>query len=147
MDEINEINATEDTNAVINGKLRQVFDGRIVRKDLTKKIKEGANVPSIIGWYTDATVYRTYQNAEFDSGEIQEFNVLAAKENCILLPSGERHRHIWNAPTAKKRTYGFGQSMIWYATEENAAAYIEKLTKQISEYSGENWIDKSAEDM
>lgn len=39
MDEINEINATEDTNAVINGKLRQVFDGRIVRKDLTKKIR------------------------------------------------------------------------------------------------------------
>lgn len=26
-------------------KLRQFFDGRIVRKDLTKKIKEGANVP------------------------------------------------------------------------------------------------------
>ena len=30
---------------VIQGKLRQSFDGRIVRKDLTKKIKEGANVP------------------------------------------------------------------------------------------------------
>ena len=30
---------------MINRKLRQVFDGRIVRKDLTKKIKEGANVP------------------------------------------------------------------------------------------------------
>ena len=65
----------------------------------------------------------------------------------MLLPQGERHRYIWDAPTAKKRTYGFGQSMVWYATEENAAAYIEKLTKQISEYSGENWIDKSAEDM
>ena len=26
-------------------KLRQHFDGKIVRKDLTKKIKEGANVP------------------------------------------------------------------------------------------------------
>lgn len=26
-------------------KLRQYFDGKIVRKDLTKKIKEGANVP------------------------------------------------------------------------------------------------------
>ena len=26
-------------------KLRQCFDGKIVRKDLTKKIKEGANVP------------------------------------------------------------------------------------------------------
>lgn len=36
---------TEDANARINSKLRQTFDGRIVRKDLTKKIKEGANVP------------------------------------------------------------------------------------------------------
>ena len=40
-----EENAVEDANAVINRKLRQVFDGRIVRKGLTKKIKEGANVP------------------------------------------------------------------------------------------------------
>lgn len=30
---------------VIKEKLRQNFDGKIVRKDLTKKIKEGANVP------------------------------------------------------------------------------------------------------
>ena len=29
----------------IKEKLRQNFDGKIVRKDLTKKIKEGANVP------------------------------------------------------------------------------------------------------
>ena len=35
----------EDARAVIKNKLRQHFDGRIVRKDLTKKIKEGANVP------------------------------------------------------------------------------------------------------
>lgn len=38
------------TNAVdkreeIKNKLRESFDGKIVRKDLTKKIKEGANVP------------------------------------------------------------------------------------------------------
>lgn len=35
----------EDTREIIKGKLRQYFDGKIVRKDLTKKIKEGANVP------------------------------------------------------------------------------------------------------
>ena len=29
----------------LNKKLRQTFDGKIVRKDLTKHIKEGANVP------------------------------------------------------------------------------------------------------
>ena len=45
MNEYIEENAVEDANAEINRKLRQVFDGRIVRKDLTKKIKEGANVP------------------------------------------------------------------------------------------------------
>lgn len=35
----------EDRRAVIKSKLRQNFDGKIVRKNLTKKIKEGANVP------------------------------------------------------------------------------------------------------
>lgn len=34
-----------DSRTVIRQKLRQYFDGKIVRKDLTKKIKEGANVP------------------------------------------------------------------------------------------------------
>ena len=36
---------TDDARAVTKSKLRQQFDGKIVRKDLTKKIKEGANVP------------------------------------------------------------------------------------------------------
>lgn len=34
-----------DANEVIDRKLRKYFDGKIVRKDLTKAIKEGANVP------------------------------------------------------------------------------------------------------
>lgn len=36
---------TEDRREMIKEKLRQHFDGKIVRKDLTNKIKEGANVP------------------------------------------------------------------------------------------------------
>ena len=35
----------DDTREELRRKLRSNFDGRIVRKDLTKKIKEGANVP------------------------------------------------------------------------------------------------------
>lgn len=35
----------DNSREIIKEKLRQTFDGRIVRKDLTKKIKEGANVP------------------------------------------------------------------------------------------------------
>ena len=45
MDEQRMTGETGDKNAVIDQKLRQFFDGKIVRKDLTKKIKEGANVP------------------------------------------------------------------------------------------------------
>ena len=48
-------------NAVIDQKLRQFFDGKIVRKDLTKKIKEGANVPV----YLDILAFGdSYERAE-----------------------------------------------------------------------------------
>ncbi|MDO4548629.1 MAG: protease Lon-related BREX system protein BrxL, partial [Clostridia bacterium] len=39
------ISPDESPNEAINRRLREYFDGRIVRKDLTKSIKEGANVP------------------------------------------------------------------------------------------------------
>ena len=48
MDQINEYNnisETDDRREIIKQKLRQYYDGRIVRKDLTKSIREGANVP------------------------------------------------------------------------------------------------------
>lgn len=38
MDEV--LEKGESTREIIKDKLRQYFDGRIVRKDLTKKIKE-----------------------------------------------------------------------------------------------------------
>ena len=40
-----EFSDKDDTRGILKNKLRQYFDGKIVRKDLTKKIKEGANVP------------------------------------------------------------------------------------------------------
>jgi len=39
------IEKTEDIDHQLNDKLIDIFPGKIVRKDLTKKIKEGANVP------------------------------------------------------------------------------------------------------
>lgn len=38
-------NELEDVREIIKKKLRDFYDGKIVRKDLTKKLKEGANVP------------------------------------------------------------------------------------------------------
>ena len=42
---MSEFEKTVNTREEIKAKLRSQFDGKIVRKDLTKKIKEGANVP------------------------------------------------------------------------------------------------------
>lgn len=51
---------------VIREKLRENFDGKIVRKDLTKKIKEGANVPVyvlefLLGQYCSSDDEKTIQ--------------------------------------------------------------------------------------
>lgn len=43
MDNMDALRFTEVSE--IDKKLRTYFDGKIVRKDLTKSIKEGANVP------------------------------------------------------------------------------------------------------
>lgn len=45
--DLHETNDLKDSqfNDDLNNKLNEYFEGRIVRKDLTKKIKEGANVP------------------------------------------------------------------------------------------------------
>ena len=40
-----DVHEVNDLNVEINRKLRKYFDGKIVRKDLTKKLREGANVP------------------------------------------------------------------------------------------------------
>lgn len=45
---MDEFEANVDTREAIKEKLRQNFDGKVVRKDLTKKIKEGANVPTYV---------------------------------------------------------------------------------------------------
>ena len=39
------MNDTQDRRQELKRKLRENYDGKVVRKDLTKKIKEGANVP------------------------------------------------------------------------------------------------------
>lgn len=101
-----------------------------------------SNQTSIVGWYKDATVYRRYQNLESNDGQVKEFNIRAKKENCVLIPHTDRNRYIWDAPTPRTHTYGFGQALIWYAKEEKAKNYLGRLIKNIDEYDGENDIYK-----
>lgn len=67
MEEMTDSRLEEDSNAALDKKMRQYFDGRIVRKDLTKKIKEGANVPVYVLEY----LLGQYCNSE-DESVIQE---------------------------------------------------------------------------
>lgn len=61
MDMLEEKNNTREQ---IQRKLRQNFDGKIVRKDLTKKIKEGANVPVyVLEFFLDSTVVQTMKTS------------------------------------------------------------------------------------
>lgn len=104
----------------------------------------------VVGWYKDATVYRCPQY-EFRNELEQEFNFIAKKENCVLLPEKERLSSKWIVPSSGHNGYdfGFGRSNLWYAqgTENNSRLkrYIERLSAKIEKYNGENWIDKEVQ--
>ena len=94
----------------------------------------------VVGWYNHATVYRYLQESqlskltgrEYFRNNIKCFNAIAETKNCVLLP--HTNRNPWIVPLAKKRNYGFGQSMVWYATETSAKQYIEELVEGINNY-------------
>ncbi len=73
----------EEKNVTMNRKLREKFDGKIVRKDLTKHIKEGANVPVYVLEY----LLGQYCNSEDE--EIIESGVESVKH--ILADNYVRH--------------------------------------------------------
>ena len=68
---------TSDTREIIKGKLREHFDGRIVRKDLTKKIKEGANVPVYVLEFLLGQYCSSDDDAIIESGVQQVKRILA----------------------------------------------------------------------
>lgn len=99
------------------------------------------NETTVVGWYKNATVFREYQEFKDQNNLDRIYNVIALAGDCVLLPQDTRHRHIWNVPSKKyTRTFGFGQSMLWYAQEEKAGIYLQRLAKNIEEYNGENWL-------
>ena len=61
----------ESTREEIKDKLRQNFDGKIVRKDLTKKIKEGANVPVYVVLCQDLVQVKMRNFSHFNPPEAQ----------------------------------------------------------------------------
>ena len=69
--------ASESTRDEIKEKLRQNFDGKIVRKDLTKKIKEGANVPVYVLEFLLGQYCSSDDNAIIEQGVQKVKRILA----------------------------------------------------------------------
>lgn len=66
-----------DSRQLIKQKLRENFDGKIVRKDLTKKIKEGANVPVYVLEFLLGQYCSSDDDAIIESGVQQVKRILA----------------------------------------------------------------------
>lgn len=61
----------------LNATLQEAFAGKIVRKDLTKKIKEGANVPVYVLEYLLGMYCATDDEASIKAGVVRVKNILA----------------------------------------------------------------------
>ncbi len=111
----------------------------------------------VVGWYKHATVYRYYETIEFSDGNdgvfYQDYNAIARKEDCVLLPRSVRRKsNVWRVPRKSSGvSYGFGQANVWFASgrseNKNLDAFLDRIVKQIEEYEGDNWRDVDATGM
>lgn len=76
----------------ISKKLNQVFPGKVVRKDLTKKIKEGANVPVYVLEYLLGMYCATDDEAAINEGVGLVKNILA--ENFVRPDEAEKVKSL-----------------------------------------------------
>ena len=72
----------------LDKKLNSVFPGKVVRKDLTKKIKEGANVPVYVLEYLLGMYCATDDEATIKDGIIKVKQILA--ENYVRPDESEK---------------------------------------------------------
>lgn len=102
----------------------------------------------VVGFYKNATVYRYPHLMTFEDGDEQMYWFEAKKEDCVVLPYSTRFSSSkWYVPKSNNDSeFGMGRSQVWYAGSKGASKkeleYVEKMIQSISEYDGENWMDK-----
>ena len=109
------------------------------------------NETYVVGWFKHATVYRKYQQVNFEDedGSVynQYYNAIARKEDCVLLPKdARRENNVWRVPRKQRGiSYGFGQANVWFAqgADDNVHLqnFINAITGLIRTYDGANWVD------
>lgn len=79
--------AMKSNREEIKEKLRETFDGKIVRKDLTKQIKEGANVPVYVLEFLLGQYCSSDDPAIIEEGVQKVKRILADIDNIIAYVS------------------------------------------------------------
>ena len=87
----------------------------------------------VIGWYTDATLYRYYQEIDFSrasswnwEGREAGYFAVGSGGNAELLPRDARNLHVLRGKG------GMGQSNVWYA--EHSPAFVQEVLDYIASY-------------
>ncbi len=88
--------------------------------------------PVIVGWYRHAEVFRDMQK----SADGVLYNILTGEENAVLINEAERQ---FKAPRANTDGYGFGQSNIWYANQDDdrVREYVQSVWEHIRNFQPE----------
>jgi 5-methylcytosine-specific restriction protein A len=86
---------------------------------------------AIVGWYTNATIFRDLQKIPKPSqkhqlNNLSEYRIVASAENAYLIPSTER-----DFPIPRGVRGGIGQSNVWYADKPEAADLVFKVISYI----------------
>ncbi|MCC3145940.1 hypothetical protein LJ207_11500 [Halanaerobium sp. Z-7514] len=87
----------------------------------------------IVGWWENATLLRYYKRIKFYSNSnliSKDYNIFTDAERAYLIKEKFRDFEV---PRQRDLGYGFGQSNIWYAEEEQAKQFKKKTINYISE--------------
>ncbi|MBN3791803.1 HNH endonuclease [Burkholderia sp. Ac-20353] len=90
---------------------------------------------AVVGWYTNATVYRNQQlfsprSKKHETNNIGVYRIVADAEDAVLLPIDDRYDLM--IPRGKG---GIGQSPIWYADKPESRGTVEMVAAYINDRS------------
>lgn len=93
----------------------------------------------IVGWYNNATVYADYQSSKNPARNRYPHNIIAKRDDCVLLPVDSRTFNIPRAATTEK---GFlGQSNVWYADYDSPS--VQEFRDAVIDYIEKYEVKKS----
>lgn len=110
---------------------RDHIDGVVVVWIATDPVAKGTY---IVGWYKNATVYRS-ERTDIErkyNGEIFGYFAVAKEDDCVLIPVSQRTKEVFRATS--KGSGWVGQSNVWYANDSKVSDFKQEIFDYINKY-------------